>query len=195
MEMRKLIEATLVSLDGVVGSPQEWALPRWDEENKAYAQAALADVGAFLLGRVTYEIFAAAWSPITGDPYYNMINRLPKFVASASLAETTWNATLIKGDVAAEVARLKSEPGKAIMKYGTSRLDGTLIRHGLIDEFHFSVFPLVVGRGPRLFDGIDTSGMTLRLTATKTFGNGIVALTYVPEYVSAHRHTAAGHSA
>jgi dihydrofolate reductase len=69
MEMRKLIEATLVSLDGVVGSPQEWALPRWDDENKAYAQAALADVGAFLLGRVTYEMFAAAWSTITGDPY------------------------------------------------------------------------------------------------------------------------------
>jgi dihydrofolate reductase len=160
MEMRKLIEATLVSLDGVVGSPQEWALPRWDDENKAYAQAALADVGAFLLGRVTYEMFAAAWSPITGDPYYDMISRLPKFVASASLAETTWNATLIKGDVAAEVARLKSEPGKAIMKYGTSGLD-----------------------------------RTLTLTATKAFGNGIVALTYVPEYIPARRHTAAGHSA
>lgn len=189
--MRKLIEATLVSLDGVVGSPQEWALPRWGDENKAHAQAALADVGAFLLGRVTYEMFATAWSPITGDPYYDLINRLPKFVASASLTETTWNATLIKGDVAAEVARLKSEPGKAIMKYGTSRLDRTLVRHGLIDEFHFSVFPVVVGRGPRLFDGIDTSGMTLTLTATKTFGNGIVALTYIPAYVPAHRPTAA----
>jgi dihydrofolate reductase len=137
MEMRKLIEATLVSLDGVVGSPQEWALPHWDEESKA----------------------------------------------------TTWNATVIKGDVAAEVARLKSEPGKAIMKYGTSRLDRTLISHGLVDEFHFSVFPVVVGRGPRLFDGIDTSGMTPTLTGTKTFGNGIIELTYVPEY------TAAGHPA
>jgi dihydrofolate reductase len=185
MEMRKLIEATLVSLDGVVGSPQDWALPRWDDENKAYAQAALADVGAFLLGRVTYEMFAAAWSPVTGDPYYDVINRLPKFVASASLAETTWNATLIRGDFAAEVARLKSEPGKAIMKYGTSLLDRTLVKHGLIDEFHFSVFPVVVRRGPRLFDGIDISGMKLTLTATKTFGNGVVALTYVPEYVTA----------
>jgi dihydrofolate reductase len=112
-----------------------------------------------------------------------MINRLPKFVASASLTGTTWNATLIKGDVAAGVARLKSEPGTAIMKYGTSRLDRTLIRHGLIDEFHFSVFPVVVGRGPRLFDGIDTSGMALTLTGTKIFGNGIVALTYVPRNI------------
>jgi dihydrofolate reductase len=80
--MRKLIEATLVSLDGVVGSPEEWALPYWDEENKEYAHAQLADVDAFLLGRVTYEKFAAAWSQVVGDPYLDTINRLPKFVAS-----------------------------------------------------------------------------------------------------------------
>jgi dihydrofolate reductase len=73
--MRKLIEATLVSLDGVVGSPEEWALPSWDEENKEYAHAQLADVDAFLLGRVTYEKFAAAWSQVTGDPYLDTINR------------------------------------------------------------------------------------------------------------------------
>ena len=178
--MRKLVEATLVSLDGVVGSPEEWALPYWNEENKDYAHAQLAEVDAFLLGRVTYEKFAAAWSPVSGDPYLDTINRLPKFVASASLRETTWNATLIHGDVAAEVARLKSQPGKTLMKYGTGQLDRTLISHGLIDEFHFSVFPLAVGRGPRLFDGIDTSGLRLQLTGTKTFGNGIVQLTYIP---------------
>ena len=178
--MRKLIEATLVSLDGVVASPEEWALPYWDEENKNYAHAQLADVDAFLLGRVTYETFAAAWSQVSGDPYLDTINRLPKFVASANLREMTWNATPVAGDVAAEVARLKNQPGKIIMKYGTGQLDRTLISHGLIDEFHFSVFPLAVGRGLRLFDGIDTSGMTLKLTGTKTFANGIVQLTYVP---------------
>jgi dihydrofolate reductase len=181
VSLRKLVEATLVSLDGVVGSPEEWALPFWDEENKEYAHAALADVDAFLLGRVTYEKFAATWSQVTGDPYLDTINSLPKYVASASLRETTWNATLIEGDVAAEVARLKSQPGKTIMKYGTGSLDRTLIGQGLIDEFHFSVFPLVVGGdGPRLFDGIDTSGLKLRLTGTRTFGNGIVQLSYVP---------------
>jgi dihydrofolate reductase len=178
--MRKLIEATLVSLDGVVGSPEEWALPSWDGENKEYAHAQLADVDAFLLGRVTYEKFAAAWSQVAGDPYLDTINRLPEFVASASLRETTWNATAIAGDVAAEVARVKNQSGNTIMKYGTGRLDGTLISHGLIDEFHFSVFPLTVGRGLRLFGGIDTSGLALRLTGTKTFANGVVRFAYVP---------------
>jgi dihydrofolate reductase len=109
--MRKLIEATLVSLDGVVGSPEEWALPHWDEENKEYAHAQLADVDAFLLGRVTHETFAAAWSQVTGDPYLDTINRFPKFVASASLRETTWNATPITGDVAADGSRLAPSVG------------------------------------------------------------------------------------
>ena len=178
--MRKLIEATLVSLDGVVGSPEEWAMPYWDAENKNSAQADLDEVDAFLLGRVTYEVFAATWSQINGDPYFDAINRLPKFVASASLREMTWNATPITGDVAAEVASLKNQPGKTIMKYGTSQLDRTLISNGLIDEFHFSVFPVTVGHGLRLFEGIDTSGLKLRLTGTKTYANGVVKLSYVP---------------
>ena len=180
--MRKLVEATLVSLDGVVGSPEEWALPFWDQDNKNDAQAQLADVDAFLLGRVTYEKFVAAWSPITGDPYLDTINHLPKFVASGSLQEVTWNSTLITGDVAAEVGRLKDQPGKTIMKYGTGQLDRTLIEHGLIDEFHLSVFPLTVGSGLRLFEGIDTTGMTLKLTGTTVNSNGVVQLTYLPEY-------------
>jgi dihydrofolate reductase len=185
--MRKLIEATLVSLDGVVGSPEEWALPRWDEENKEFAHAQLADVDAFLLGRVTYEKFAAAWSQVTGDPYLDTINRLPKFVASASLREPAWNATPITGDVAAEVARLKNQSGKTIMKYGTGQLDGTLISHGLIDEFHFSVFPVAVGSGLRLFEGIDISGLALTLTGTKTFANGVRPVELRPRWCSAIR--------
>jgi len=180
--MRKLVEATLVSLDGVVGSPEEWALPLWTEENKNYSQAQLGDVDAFLLGRVTYEKFVAAWSQVSGDPYLDTINALPKFIASASLQETTWNSTLITGDVAAEVARLKDQPGKTIMKYGTGQLDRTLIQHGLIDEFHLSIVPLVVGSGLRLFEGIDTTGMALKLTGSTAFANGSVQLTYLPEY-------------
>jgi len=179
--MRKLIEATFVSLDGVVGSPEKWALPYFDDENKNYALSRLSGVDAFLLGRVTYEKFAARWSQIKGDDYFDRINSLPKFVASRTLRETTWNATLIKGDVADEVSKLKNQPGKNIMKYGTSQLDRTLIQHNLIDEFHFSIFPIAVGSGKRLFDGIDTSHLKLKLTGTTTFSNGSVILTYVPK--------------
>src|SRR5262245_38711541 len=139
--MRKVIEATFVSLDGMVESPEKWALPYFDDENKNYALSRLADVDAFLLGRVTYEKFAARWPQIKGDPYFDKINGLPKFVASTTLRDTTtWNASLIQGDVADEVSKLKRQPGKNIMKYGTSRLDRILIEHNLIDEFHFSIF-------------------------------------------------------
>ncbi|HEY6313950.1 MAG TPA: hypothetical protein VIY52_24565 [Streptosporangiaceae bacterium] len=138
--MRKLVEVTLLSRDGVVGCPAEWALPYWDEENKDYAPAQLAEVDAFLLGRVTYEKFAAAWSQVSGNSYLDTINRPPKFVASASLWEAAWNATLITGDGGAEVAKPENQPGTTIMRYGTGQLDRTLISHGLIDEFHSSVF-------------------------------------------------------
>jgi dihydrofolate reductase len=178
--MRKLIEATFVSLDGVVGSPEKWALPYWDAENKDYALSRLSDFDAFLLGRVTYEKFAASWSQIKGDAYFDRINSLPKFVPSTTLRETTWNATLIKGDVAEEISNLKKRPGKNIMKYGTGQLDRTLIEHNLIDEFHFSLFPLVVGSGQRLFEGIDTTHLKLKLTGTTKFSNGVVVLTYAP---------------
>lgn len=176
--MRKLVESTFVSLDGVVESPERWAMPFFGSENKNAALSNLAEFDAFLLGRVTYEKFAATWSQISGDPYFDRINGMRKFVASTTLAHTTWNATLIDGDVAKGVAALKQQPGKNIIKYGTSQLDQTLIGHRLIDEFQFSIFPTVVGSGRRLFQGIDASSLALKLTATKTFENGVVVLTY-----------------
>jgi len=180
--MRKLIESTLVSLNGIVGSPEEWALRHWGEENQSHALAQLSDIDAFLLGRVTYEGFARSWSQIKGNPYFDRINNLPKFVASAKLREATWNASIIRGDVAAEVAKLKQQPGKNIIKYGTSHLDRTLIQHRLIDEFHFSIFPIVLESGLRLFEGIDTGGLTLKLTGTKVFTNGVVIHSYAAVY-------------
>ena len=180
--MRKLIESSFVSLDGIVGAPERLS-PHWDEENKKHALAELADYDAFLLGRVTYELFAALFPQRRGDEYFDTVNRMPKYVASKTLRETTWNATLIDGDVATAVAKLKEQPGKNIIKYGTSGLDQTLIRHKLVDEFRFSMFPIAVGKGARLFEGIDTDGFKLSLTGTKVFKNGIVRLSYVPTYV------------
>jgi dihydrofolate reductase len=141
----------------------------------------LDEFDAFLLGRTTYEKFAAAWSPIKGDPYFDRINSLPKFVPSTTLKNATWNATVIHGDVATEVTKLKQMSGKGLIKYGTGVLDQALIDHHLIDEFQFSIFPIVVGSGRRLFQGVDTSKLKLRLTRAETAANGIVVLSYAVE--------------
>src|SRR5215467_15566485 len=153
--MRKLVEATFVSLDGVID--------------------------ALLLGRATYEKFAATWSQIKGDPYFDKINSMPKFVASRTLKDTTWNATLVPGDAAEAVRRLKAQRGKDIVKYGTGSFDRTLIEHGLIDEFHLSIFPITVGTGQRLFQDVGPSIPKLKLTDTKALDSGVVVLTYAPD--------------
>ena len=175
--MRKLIEATLVSLDGVVSSQMEWA--PFDEENRAHAESTLDEVDAFLLGRVTYEQFAASFAKVKGNRYIERINALPKYVASTTLKEVTWNATLLKGDIAAEIAKLKKQPGKTIMKYGTSQLDRTLVQHGLVDEFHLWYFPVVVGRGKRLFEDVDKSLLKLELADSRRFKNGAILNIYL----------------
>ncbi len=102
-----------------------------------------------------------------------------RYIASTTLNDTKWNATLITGAVADEVAKLKQQPGQSLLKFGTGVLDRTLMRHDLIDEFHFWMFPVVVGSGQRLLDGIDTTH--LRLVNTTTFSSGIVVLTYTPK--------------
>ena len=176
--MRKLVESTFVTLDGVIGSPQEWGPPYWNDEHANYARKLLFAADALLLGRATYEGFAEAWPSRTGDDYSDRINSLPKYVASRTLEGATWNATIIKGDVAEEVATLKQEPGENILKFGTGELDRTLIAHELIDEFHFWVFPVLAGGGQRLIEGIETTH--LKLVDTTTFSTGIVVHTYAP---------------
>ena len=176
--MRKLIESTLVSLDGVIEEPRQWA--PFDDEATALAMERLRNYDAFVMGRVTYEMFFAQWGQIVGNPYIDLINAMPKYVASRSLTETAWNATLLGPDPASAIAQLKDQPGKDLIKYGTSRFDDTLVREGLIDEFHFWVMPVVVGTGQRLFEGVDTSALDLRLTATHTLENGSVMLSYAP---------------
>lgn len=169
--MRKLIESTFVTLDGVIDSPQEWGPPYWDDEHGAYAHKLLSAADALLLGRVTYEGFTQAW-PGRGGDFADRINDLPKHVASTTLTETTWNATLLSGDTADAVAELKQQPGENILKFGTGELDRTLMDHELVDEFHFWVFPVVAGRGQRLLDGVDTTH--LELLEAVSFKSGIV---------------------
>lgn len=176
--MRKLVESTFMSLDGVISSPQEWSPPYWNEEHADYAQKLLFAADALVLGRKTYEGFAEAWPARSGNEYTDRINGMPKHVASTTLQETTWNASVMAGDVAEEVARLKRDPGQDLLKFGTGELDRTLLEHRLVDEYHFWLFPVAVGRGDRLFDGFDLTALTLQNTTT--FSTGIVVLVYSP---------------
>ncbi|HEV2239890.1 MAG TPA: dihydrofolate reductase family protein [Streptosporangiaceae bacterium] len=176
--MRKLIESTLVSLDGVIEAPERWA--SFDAEDTAYSIEQLGSYDAFVMGRVTYEKFYANWGHVTGDTYIDRISAMPKYVASRSLTLTEWNATLLGPDPSSAIARLKDQPGKDLIKYGTSRFDDALLRDRLIDEFHFWIRPVVAGAGQRLFQDVDTSGLHLRLTDERRLENGSVILTYVP---------------
>jgi dihydrofolate reductase len=184
--MRKLVETTFVTLDGVISdtnpstaphaSPEKWGSPYWDEQHGRYAHDLLFASDVLLLGRVTYEGFAETWPLRAGDEFADRINDLPKYVASRTLGDAAWNATIIEGDVAKAVAELKEQPGRTILKYGTGELDHTLLQHDLVDEFHFWVYPVAVGAGQRLFDGLDTTH--LKLVDIKRFDSGIVVLVY-----------------
>jgi dihydrofolate reductase len=176
--MRKLIESTLVSLDGVIEAPERWAI--FDAEDTAVSLEHLGNYDAFVMGRVTYEQFYANWGDVAGNPYIDLINTMPKYVASRSLTQTAWNATLLGPDPSSAIARLKDQPGKDLIKYGTSRFDDTLVRDHLIDEFRFWIRPVVAGAGRRLFEDVDTSGLDLRLTGKRQLKNGSVILTYAP---------------
>ena len=122
--MGKLVESTFMALNGLITAPQEWSPPYWDDEHAAYATKLLSEADALLLGRRTYEGFVEAWPQRSGDPYSERINAMPKYVASRTLQETTWNTTLLGGDAAEEVARLKG--GQNLLKFGTGEVDRTL---------------------------------------------------------------------
>jgi dihydrofolate reductase len=176
--MRRLVESVLVSLDGVIEAPERWA--NFDAEDAALSMEELGNYEAFVMGRVTYEKFFANWGHVAGNPYIDLINAMPKYVASRSLTETTWNATLLGPDPSSEIARLKDQPGRDLIKYGTSRFDDTLVRDRLVDEFRFWIRPVVAGAGQRLFEDVDTSLLHLRRTDDRRLENGSVILTYVP---------------
>ncbi|MGN9843285.1 dihydrofolate reductase family protein [Nonomuraea sp. H19] len=192
IDMRKLMVTMFVSLDGVMqgpGGPDEdrdggfehggWVVPHLDP-HLFQLMAALTDRGgALLLGRKTYDIFAAAW-PLAkaGDPVGAKLNSMPKYVASRTLDTVTWqNSTLLKGDAAAAVAELKQEEGGEIQVHGSGTLVQTLIEHDLVDEFHLLVCPVLIGSGKRLFaEGTVPAG--LELVSSMTSRTGVVVSTY-----------------
>jgi dihydrofolate reductase len=175
--MRKLIESTLVSLDGVIESPERWAI--FDDEASELSMQELDNYDAFVMGRVTYERFRDNWGA-GGNPYVDRIGAMPKYVASRSLDDVTWNATLLGPDIVTAIQDLKAQPGKDLIKYGTSRLDATLLGAGLVDELRVWIMPVVVGSGQRIFEDVEPSSLRLNLTDVRRLRNGSVVLTYVP---------------
>jgi dihydrofolate reductase len=184
----KVVVSEFVSVDGVMEDPGGvegfdrggWAFQfdRGPEGDTFKLDEALAS-DALLLGRVTYQAFAAAWPSRTGD-FADKFNGMPKFVVSTTLEEAEWNnSTLIKGDVAEEVSKLKQEPGGDILVNGSAQLVQTMMEHHLIDEYRLMVFPVVLGSGKRLF-GEASDATPLRLLDTKTVGSGVLILTYQP---------------
>ncbi len=172
-----------MSLDGVVGSPEKWHFPYFNDEMGEAVGAAMAESDAMLLGRVTYQEFASYWPGVSSEdqPFAAHMNDTPKYVVSTTLAEPLeWsNSTLIKGDVAEEISRLKQQPGKNIGITGSATLVRSLLREDLLDELGLMVHPIVVGSGRRLFEeGGDPKGLTL--LDSKTFSTGVVYLTYGP---------------
>lgn len=178
--MRKLIVSSFVSLDGVTEAPWMWTGAFFDDESREYAYNKLDDVELFLLGRHTYETFSATWPNVTGSKYMDRINGLKKLVASKTLTNVTWNASLLSGDVAAELATIKRQPGGNIMKYGVSELDRTLLANKLVDEYHMWVIPKCVGTGKHAFADVDPALVNLELIGTQRLRNGSVVLKYVP---------------
>ena len=152
----------------------------FDDECREYAQRKLDGVEFFLLGRKAYESFVPAWATIRGNAYIDRINGLKKLVASTTLDDVKWNASLLKGDVAKELATLKSQTCGHILKYGVTALDRTLLDNKRVDEYDFMIMPTRVGKGKRTFADIDPNQLHLDLIRTHQFKSGVVVLTYRP---------------
>jgi dihydrofolate reductase len=179
--MRKIIVSTMMSLDGVEDDPQNWSFDYWNDEIAKYAHDLLFASDALVMGRSTYEAFAEAWSSRAGaDEFADRINALPKYVASRTAKEPlTWNSTLIKGDVADAIRKLKEQPGQDILQYGCGELTYTMIEAGLVDELRFLVYPVTVGTGGRIFEKIAQT--PLKLLSSQTFATGVIAQHYQPQ--------------
>jgi dihydrofolate reductase len=179
--MRKVVAWELVALDGVMEAPEKWSFQFHNDEMAEAQGAGMAAADAMLLGRVTYQEFASYWpyQDSADQPFTDYLNNTPKFVVSTILeAPLEWqNSTLIKGNVAEEIAKLKRQPGKDIAIVGSGTLVRSLLQDGLLDELQLMVHPIVVGSGKRLFeDGDDRK--PLELVDSKTFSTDVLYLTY-----------------
>jgi dihydrofolate reductase len=176
--MRKLKLAMYVALDGVVENPA-WTAPFWNDELSDLQADYLYSSDALVLGRVTYEGFAASWPSMeesTGD-FGRKMNSMPKHVASRTLTEAEWNASIIGGDLSDAVKELKAEEGGDLLIYGSGTVVDELTRARLIDEYRLMVHPVLVGSGKKLFESVPETN--LRLVDSTVTEPGVAVLTYV----------------
>ena len=177
--MRQINAGLFISLDGVVEAPEKWTGPYFNDQVGQAVGALMATNDAMLLGRLTYEGFAAAFGGQSGG-MADQMNNTPKYVVSSTLTSADWqNSTLINGDVAARIDELKQRPGQGIGMSGSSTLVGWLLRRGLLDRLDLLVFPIVLGNGKRLFSEPD-GPVPLTLTGSEPFSTGVVHLSYTP---------------
>jgi dihydrofolate reductase len=179
--MSRIVVTEFVSQDGVMEEPRwTFQFERGPEGDKFKFDELFASE-ALLLGRVTYQGFAQAWPSMGTDEFGKRMNSIRKYVVSSTLAdeEATWGeTTVIRGDVPAEIAKLRAQPGGDLLVEGSSQLVQTLIQHGLVDEYRLMVFPIILGAGKRLYPDTMGEAAKLVLTSCKTDGDGVLMLTY-----------------
>ena len=178
--MRKVVAGLYISLDGVVESPDKWQFDHFDDEIMSSMGSQLEAEDAVLLGRVTYQEWAAYWPTSTDEPFASFINSIPKYVVSTTLDRVDWsNSMLVKGSLKEEITKLKVQPGKNIGVAGSPTLVHSLLVNDLLDELTLMIHPVVVGSGKRLFKG-DSGLKRLKLVGSQISSTGVAILTYQP---------------
>ncbi|WP_327002294.1 dihydrofolate reductase family protein [Dactylosporangium sp. NBC_01737] len=181
--MRKLINSTYITLDGIIENPM-WTMPYFDDEAAAFAGAQTEEADALLMGRATYDGMSAAWpsrdesDPTTGAAYFNHVK---KYVASTALTDPAWNNTeVLQGDLVEEVTKLKAQDGKGILQYGYGTVTAQLISAGLVDEVRFWICPVLEG-GDSLTTPLKDFKTSFDLVDTKVMKSGVIIASYRPK--------------
>lgn len=178
--MKKLVLTTFMSLDGVFEEPGNWSMPYWNEETAKFKTEEFQATEALLLGRITYEGFAAAWPARSGDEFSDRMNSIRKYVVSTTLTNPSWqNTQVITSNVAEEIAKLKEGDGGDLLLSGSGVLTRSLLPYGLIDEYRILLYPILLGAGKRLFPG-GSPETKLTLVESKAFQTGVNLLIYHP---------------
>jgi dihydrofolate reductase len=192
--MRKIIVSTFLTMDGILqapGGPHEdtshdfkwggWTFPYWDEHMNNRLSTIMSKPFDLLLGRRTYQIFAAHWPYQENDPIGELFNRIRKYVVASKAVDLTWqNSTLITGNVVQELQRVRHEEGADLLVHGSGRLVQTLLANHLVDDLHTWIFPVTLGRGKKLFQE-GTQPLSWKLTESTVSTTGVIISSYIPD--------------